>query len=321
MSISDQVFPVLVVDDSPVARKLVERALPPNRFSISFAKTGQEALDFFAKHHPSLVITDWLMPDLSGVQLCQRIRADFPGCFAYIILLTGVSDKSKIVSGLQAGADEYLTKPFHPDELLARVEVGLRIVGLHQDIEAKNRLFQQLALTDELTGLPNRRAIEQWGKQELSGASRHNFPFSVVVVDIDQFKSVNDTYGHSAGDAVLKKFAEILKANIRHSDLCGRMGGDEFLVTLTYADRAGVQAAIERTRKEIDSNRFTFSGQDVTVTASFGIAEFRHGETPDFAELVKKADAALYSAKRLGRNRAETASAKADEDRIESVRT
>ncbi len=150
MSATQQILPILVVDDSPVARKLVECALPPDRYSILLATTGQEALQLFAKHRPGLVITDWLMPDLSGIELCQRIRADFPGCFAYIVMLTGVSDQTKIVSGLQAGADDYVTKPFHPDELLARVEVGRRILGLHQDVEAKNRLLQELALTDEL---------------------------------------------------------------------------------------------------------------------------------------------------------------------------
>jgi len=311
MNSMDQVIPVLVVDDSPVARKLVEHALPRDRFSILFAKTGQEALDLFAQHRPGLVITDWLMPDLSGIELCQRLRSDFQDCFAYIILLTGVSEKSKVVRGLQAGADEYLTKPFHPDELLARAEVGQRIVRLHRTIEAKNRLLEELALTDALTDLPNRRAIEQWGKQQLSGASRHDFSFSVVVVDVDKFKTVNDTYGHDAGDTVLKRFAEILTANIRQSDMCGRMGGDEFLLALTYADRAGVQAAIERIREQLQANRFTFGDHEVVVTASFGITDFRRGETPDLARLVKEADAALYSAKRLGRNRVEVVSAEA----------
>ena len=202
MSAPEQAFSVLIVDDSPVARKLVEHALPSERYTIFNAKTGQEALDLFAKLRPGLVITDWLMPDLSGIELCQRLRADFQDCFTYIILLTGVSEKSKVVKGLQAGADEYLTKPFHPEELLARAEVGQRIVGLHRELEEKNRLLEQLALTDEVTGLPNRRAIEHWGARQLSGAIRHDFQLSVVEADLDQFKAINDTYGHDAGDAV-----------------------------------------------------------------------------------------------------------------------
>ena len=305
MSAPEQAFPVLVVDDSPVSRKLVEHALPSDRYSIFNAKTGQEALYLFAEHRPGLVITDWLMPDLSGIELCQRLRADFQNRFTYIILLTSVSDKSKVVTGLQAGADEYLTKPFHAEELLARAEVGQRIVALHRELEEKNRLLEQLALTDALTGLPNRRAIEQWGTRQLNGAIRHDFHLCVVEADLDQFKAINDTYGHDAGDVVLKRFAEILKANTRQCDISGRIGGDEFLLVVTYASLVGIQTAIERIREQLQTSSFPFGGGDVRVTASFGIADFRRGQAPDFNRLIVQADVALYSAKRLGRNRVE----------------
>jgi two-component system cell cycle response regulator len=305
MSGPEQAFPVLVVDDSPVARKLVEHALPPERYSILKAKTGQEALDLFAKHRPGLVITDWLMPDLSGIELCQRLRADFHNCFTYIILLTGVSEKSKVVAGLQAGADEYLTKPFHAEELLARAEVGQRIVGLHRQLEEKDRLLEQLALTDALTGLPNRRAIEHWGAQQLSGAIRHDFHLCVVQADLDQFKAINDTYGHDAGDAVLKRFAEVLKFNTRQCDISGRIGGDEFLLVVTYVTPEGIHVAIDRIREQLQASSFPFGGGEVMVTASFGIADYRRGQTMDFNRLMVQADVALYSAKRLGRNRVE----------------
>lgn len=305
MNAPEQTFSVLVVDDSPVARKLVEHALPSERYTIFNAKTGQEALDLFAKHRPGLVITDWLMPDLSGIELCQRLRADFHNCFTYIILLTGVSEKSKVVAGLQAGADEYLTKPFHMEELLARAEVGQRIVGLHRELEQKNRLLERLALTDALTGLPNRRAIEQWGRRQLSGAIRHDFHLCVVEADLDQFKAINDTYGHNAGDAVLKRFGEILKFNTRQCDVSGRIGGDEFLLVVTYVTPQGIQVAIERIREQLRACSFPFGGGDVKVTASFGIADYRRGQTTDFNRLMVQADVALYSAKRLGRNRVE----------------
>ncbi|MGA8872569.1 MAG: diguanylate cyclase [Candidatus Acidiferrales bacterium] len=299
----DQTFHVLVADDSPVARKLIENALPPDRFSILLAKTGREALALFAEHSPGVVITDWMMPDLSGIELCERLRTEFRDRFTYIIMLTGVSEKSEVVKGLQAGADEYLTKPFHPDELLARTEVGKRIVKLHREIETKNRLLEQLALTDDLTGLPNRRAIEQWGTRQLGGALRHGFAFSAVLADLDQFKSINDIYGHDAGDIVLKTFAAILKANTRQSEMCARIGGDEFLFVITHAELEGVQVAVERIRKQIEAEKFTFGSGTVGVTASFGIASFRRGEVPDFGRLVGQADVVLYSAKRLGRNR------------------
>jgi two-component system cell cycle response regulator len=305
MTAPEQAFPVLVVDDSPVARKLVEHALPSDRFSILNAQTGHEALELFAKHRPGLVITDWLMPDLSGIELCQRLRADFHNYFTYIILLTGVSEKSKVVAGLQAGADEYLTKPFHAEELLARAEVGQRIVALHRELEEKNRLLEQLALTDALTGLPNRRAIEQWGTRQLSGAVRHDFQLCVVEADLDQFKAINDTYGHDAGDAVLKRFGEILKFNTRQCDISGRIGGDEFLMVVTYVNPEGIQVAIERIREQLQASSLPFGGGDLKVTASFGIADFRRGHATDFNRLMVQADVALYSAKRLGRNRVE----------------
>jgi diguanylate cyclase (GGDEF)-like protein len=152
------------------------------------------------------------MPDISGIELCRRLRQDFRQYYAYIIILTGHTDKEEIIEGLASGADDYLTKPFYPGELRARVEVGRRIVELHREIEAKNRLLEELSLTDSLTGLPNRRAIELWASRQLSAAARHDFPIWLVMADLDFFKKVNDTYGHNAGDAVLKGFAEILIA-------------------------------------------------------------------------------------------------------------
>jgi len=302
-----QPFSVLVVDDSPVARKLVEHALPSDQYRLITAKTGGEAIELFAEHRPGLVITDWLMPDLSGVEVCERIRTDFSDSFTYIILLTGISEKEQVVKGLQSGADEYLTKPFDAAELRARVGVGRRIVELHRELEAKNRLLEQLSLTDSLTGLPNRRAIEEWAKRQLSGAVRHDFPLWVIMADLDKFKSINDTYGHEAGDVVLKQFAEVLKSHSRQCDISGRTGGDEFLMIITFADPAGARLAIERIREQVEAKRFNFGDKLVGITASFGIAGFHRGQDTDFDRLVVRADAALYSAKRKGGNRVEMA--------------
>ncbi|MGC1684470.1 MAG: diguanylate cyclase [Candidatus Acidiferrales bacterium] len=295
-------FPVLVVDDSPVARKLVECSLPKSEYAILLAKTGQEAIEKFAEHRPGLIITDWLMPDFSGIELCERIRREFRNHFTYIIVLTGVQEKTAVVRGLKAGADEYLTKPFDPDELLARAGVGRRIIQMHREIEEKNRLLEQLALTDQLTDLPNRRAVEEWAKRQISAAARHEFPFWVIMTDLDKFKTINDTWGHDAGDTVLRKFAEILKSNTRSSDICGRIGGDEFLMIITHSQPEGIQLAIERMRAQVEAQRFEFNGQEVTLTASFGVASFRRGQVPDLERLIVQADVALYSAKRRGRN-------------------
>jgi two-component system cell cycle response regulator len=298
-------FKVLVADDSAVYRKLVEHALLPEQYSVMFAKNGSQAIEFFAAYKPPLLITDWEMPDITGIELCERIRRDFPTSYTYIIILTGMTDTDKIVSGLAAGADDYLTKPFHAKELVARLGVGRRLVDLHRQLEAKNLLLEELALTDGLTGLPNRRAIETWAARQLKGAARHDFPFWVALADLDRFKSVNDAYGHDAGDTVLKKFAEILKVNTRSSNMCARFGGEEFLLVLTHVDQEGVEVAIGRVREQLETQTFRFGDRTLGVTASFGVSGFQGREAPDFNLLAKKADLALYSAKQNGRNRIE----------------
>jgi len=303
MSSSGESFKVLVADDSAVYRKLVEQTLSDKQYTVLFAKSGREAIDIFAEHQPSLVITDWMMPDSSGIELCENIRKHFQTTYTYVIILTGMTEKSEVVKGLAAGADDYLTKPFDRGELLARVGVGRRVIDLHRQIEAKNRLLEQLALTDALTNLPNRRAIEDWANRQLSGAARYGFSFWMVMADLDHFKNVNDSYGHEAGDTVLKRFAEILRANSRKSDICGRIGGEEFLFSLTHTNEQNAKLVVERIRAELEATKFSFDGSSLTVTASFGVAGFEGTRAPDLSQLISQADAALYSAKRSGRNR------------------
>jgi diguanylate cyclase (GGDEF)-like protein len=302
---SSQPFKILAVDDSAICRKLVEQSLSGDRYSVLFAKNGREALDLFAEHQPAVVITDWNMPDIGGLELCRQIRHNFQDFHSHLILLTSNADKEQVVEGLAAGADDYLTKPFHSGELMARVEVGRRIVELHRQIQAKNRLLEEMALTDALTGLPNRRAVDIWASRQLSAAARHDFPIWVVMADLDFFKKVNDSCGHDAGDTVLKSFAEILKANTRQSNICARCGGEEFLVVITHSDKGGVKTAVERIRKQFESQRFTFGNGTITATASFGIAGFRGTQPPEWNALLSCADTALYAAKHKGRNRIE----------------
>src|SRR5215475_7572044 len=273
-------YQILVVDDSPVHRKLVEQALEDASYTLLFAKSGTEALEKFRKHAPEIVLTDWMMPDLSGLQLCERIRSDSRSGYTYIIVLTAKAEKDSVVTGLTAGADDYLTKPFDTGELLARIGVGCRIVDLHREIATKNQQLEEMAHTDSLTSLPNRRALEDWAIRQLRGAARHGFPLWVVHVDLDGFKDINDNFGHDAGDAVLRKFAEILKANTRASDICGRMGGDEFLIVMTHVEAEHIQPTIEPLRDELASHVFTFGDKQVSISASFGIAGFRGGDPP-----------------------------------------
>jgi PleD family two-component response regulator len=177
----------------------VEQALADERSDIYWAKNGTEAKALFLKHRPSIVISDWEMPDLTGIALCAEIRRTQQCSFTYIILLTSNTEKEQVVNGLCAGADDYLTKPFHAGELLARVAVGRRFAKLYREIEAKNRLLEELARTDALTGLPNRRAVEEWTTRQISGAARYGFALWMAIADLDHFKRVNDTYGHEAG--------------------------------------------------------------------------------------------------------------------------
>jgi diguanylate cyclase (GGDEF)-like protein len=194
--------------------------------------------------------------------------------------------------------------------LLARIGVGLRNVALHREIEGKNRQLEELAHTDVLTGLANRRAIEEWAQRQLRGAARHGFPLWVVQSDLDNFKRINDTYGHDAGDAVLRKFGELLRHNTRASDISGRMGGDEFLLVITHVNEEQIRLTVERLREQFASTRFKFEGASTQATASFGIAGFLGQATPDLNALVKQADTALYAAKAAGGNRIQLAAAK-----------
>lgn len=298
---------ILIVDDSPVYRKLVEKSLAEESCTLLFARDGRQAIELFAKHLPAVVITDWTMPDISGIELCEHIRRNMRQLYAYLILVSANTDKEEIIHGLAAGADDYLTKPFHPGELLARVRVGRRIVELHRQIQAKNRLLEEMALTDSLTGLPNRRALDIWATRELGAAARHGFPIWVVMADLDHFKAINDGYGHESGDMALKAFAEILQTNTRQSNMCGRMGGEEFIVVLTHLERDHVAAVVERIRKQLEERILAFGERKFRATCSFGVAGFCGTKPPEFSALVKRADAALYSAKEKGRNRMEFA--------------
>lgn len=298
-------FKILIADDSAVYRKLLEQqALSLG--TVLVAKTGREALEIFEREQPALIITDWMMPDATGIELCQQIRQAAGSSYTYIIILTSNSEKENVVKALSAGADDYLTKPFDSDELLARARVGTRLIDLHREIETKNRLLQELALTDSLTDLPNRRAVVSWTERQAGGAARHGFSLWLVLIDLDHFKRINDNHGHAAGDDVLRRFAAILRSNTRCSDICGRIGGEEFVQIITHADEAGVRVVTERIRNQLAEEKFRFGDAQVSLTASFGVARFSGDQrVPEFEELLKRADGALYLAKNNGRNRIE----------------
>jgi two-component system cell cycle response regulator len=305
MGVNSAALTVLVADDSSVFRKLIEQSLSEKCYRLVFAKTGQETIDLFAAHDPQIVILDWTLPDMTGGEICRHIRASKKKSYTYVVVVTANTDRETRIAGLAAGADDYLTKPFDDEELLARLGVGSRIALLHQELAEKNRMLEELALTDSLTGLPNRRAVEEWAGHQLSAAARHHFSFWVVFADLDNFKTVNDRFGHHAGDQVLIHFAELLRQSSRRSDICARIGGEEFLFVLTHNTQESARTVIDKIRSQLAETRFDFRGEVACVTASFGVAQFRKEQGINFAELMSRADAALFEAKRLGRNRIE----------------
>jgi diguanylate cyclase (GGDEF)-like protein len=295
-------YEILVVDDSPVHRKLIEHILSGHGYSLSFACNGSEALQIYHEKAPSIVITDWIMPDFSGLELCEHIRADKSSGYTYVILMTSNTEKDGVVKGLEAGADDYLVKPFNSSEMLARIGVGRRIIDLHRQLERKRAQLEEVARTDSLTRLPNRRAIAEWASKHLKGALRHGFPLWVVLGDLDSFKEINDSFGHEAGDIVLRTFADSLKKTTRVSDMCGRWGGDEFLLVISHVNAENIEMTINRFREQFSALSFPFVRQSVNVTATFGVAGSESGELKEFEALVRKADEMLYEAKRAGRN-------------------
>ncbi len=302
MSGSGQDLKVLVVDDSSVYRKLVTDTLYYQPYQLVVSKSGAEALELFTKESPEIVLTDWMMPDLTGLELCQRIRSDSQSAYTYVILLTSMTEKDSVVQGLEAGADDYLTKPFDPGELQARLNVGRRMIQLHRQIEAKNEQLEEATHVDPLTGLPNHRAVQEWANWQLKGAALHGFPVWVVLADIDGFGKLNETHGREAGDTVLRDFGRIIQDNSRVSDVCGRVSDDEFIFLLTHISNDEIAATIDRYRRSLAGHGFKFDGQSVTATASFGAVGFMGMEAPDFAHLVREADKALFSSKQAGGN-------------------
>src|SRR5258708_9504411 len=293
MTVLAQKYEVLVVDDSPVYRELLQRMLSGPEYSVSFACNGSEALTLQHDKSPDIIITDWVMPDFSGLELCERVRADKSAPYTYIILMTSNTEKSGVGKGLEAGRDDYLGKPFDASEMLARIGVGRRIIDLHRQLEDKSARLKEVASTDVLTGLPNRREIEEWAEKQLNGAARHGFPVWVVLGDLDSFKEINDTFGHEAGDTVLRTFADTLRKLTRISDMCGRLGGDEFLIVISHVSGDNIELAINRFRELFCALSFQFAGQSVSISATFGVAGSERGGVEKFYGVVTQAGGML----------------------------
>jgi two-component system, cell cycle response regulator len=288
---------VLLVDDDPLVHQIVANMLEPAGFRVQHAADGAEALDMVREDCPYFVVTDWSMAPMDGIELCQRLRKENLPHYVYAVLLTAKSRTDDIVTGLNAGADDFVTKPVSRGELLARLQAGSRV------LELEKRLGQ-LARSDPLTGLLNRATFHQLLEMEWSRATRYGHPLSCVMLDVDWFKKINDTYGHLAGDNVLKTLAATLQGVCRQADYVGRYGGDEFCVLLSETDEEGAKIWADRCRAAIAATAFPGPLQ-LSITVSLGTAA--RSAVMDMPEhLLECADHALLEAKRSGRNRVTT---------------
>jgi two-component system, cell cycle response regulator len=306
---SDSKKRILVAEDDPVSRRLLEVFLRKWGFEVVLATTGPEALQLLERMDaPRLAVLDWMMPGMEGVQVCRKLREIKDRPYVYVLLLTARTEREDLLRGLESGADDYLTKPFDPRELSARLHIGQRIVDLQDKLIAAGEELMFRATHDNLTGISNRGVIMDNIRRERARQDRGAPAFAIVLADIDHFKYVNDTYGHLAGDAVLKGIASRIVSFIRPYDSVGRYGGEEFLILAPSSDALGAIGLAERIRKAIEDKPVNFEGRAISVTASFGVAVSTPGQMRDAQQMVREADDALYQAKANGRNRCDLAS-------------
>jgi len=289
---------ILVAEDSLVVRAVVREQLEDQGYDVVEAVDGASALTQTAAERPDAILLDIEMPGLDGYQVLAQLKADPTLADIPVVFLTGRTGTADMVEGLRAGAHDYLRKPFEPAELMARIAGAVRIKRLQDELRLRNEELDQLSRIDGLTGLFNRRHIDEHLRKEAAGARRHKQPLAVLMIDIDHFKHVNDTEGHPGGDHVLAEFADRLRSVVRVCDTVGRWGGEEFIIVAPQTDLDGAVALGERVRSAIAERGVDFGDHVVAVTVSVGCAS-----GSDTAEaLVAIADRALYRSKSNGRN-------------------
>jgi len=297
---------VLIADDNSVSLLLLERLLSHWGYEVIQATNGAAAWQILQQADPPrLVILDWMMPGMSGPEVCAEARKRVASAYAYILLVTSKEDKQDVIQGLEAGADDYLTKPFFPEELHARLRAGSRILELEDKLVAASDVLQYKATHDELTGLLNRASISDLLRRELGRTKREGGVCAVILADLDHFKLVNDGLGHAAGDAVLCEAARRLTASVRPYDAVGRYGGEEFLIVLPGCDASSLRQRAENILENFHGKAFAALDTSISVTVSLGAACSSSWTAPALESIVRAADLALYRAKHNGRDRAE----------------
>jgi two-component system cell cycle response regulator len=311
---------VLVADDDPTSRLIADMALRALDQECHTASDGIEAWDAFQALRPDVVMSDWVMPGMSGLELCRKIRSSAANTYPYLIMVTNRGAVEEIVEGMNAGVDDYLVKPLNTEDLQARLIGARRVTDLHAqlatqrtELQGLNLELSAIARRDPLTGLGNRRALEEDLKLLEARVTRYGHRYCMALLDVDLFKSYNDTYGHMAGDEILQAVAVQLKAEARGGDAVFRYGGEEFLCIFPEQSLAGGRLAVERMRSGVMKLAIPHTGSPSGVlTISGGVAVLDPGQSTSASAVLKAADEALYRAKQLGRNRVEQAPSRAE---------
>ena len=299
---------VLVADDDPGSLLVARAAVERSGHDCLTAADGDQAWALYLEHQPDVVVTDWMMPGLDGLALCRAIRVREQELYTYVVLLTSQGSRDDVLAGLEAGADDYVTKPLDPFVLHARLLVARRITTLHADLAHYRKVLSLQARTDPLTGLHNRLKLSEDLEQLHLRSQRYAEQYSVAMCDVDNFKSYNDIYGHQTGDLALRAVAAALLGSVRKSDAVYRYGGEEFLLVLPQQSAAGAKALMERALDAVRDLAIVHAGDTSgQLRLSAGISSFSLEHPVDANDLLGEADAALYAAKAAGRNRVELA--------------
>jgi diguanylate cyclase (GGDEF)-like protein len=294
---------ILVAEDNVVFQKILENNLKAWGYEVVLASDGVEAWKILCgPNAPQLTILDWMMPGMSGVDLCKKIRQENREPYTYVILLTALHGEDELVAGMEAGADDYITKPFKPAELRVRLRAGRRVVELQNDLVQAREALRIKATHDPLTGLWNHEEIFRLLDLELFRAERQKTPVGIVLADVDHFKKINDTYGHLAGDQALRTVAQQMQTLVRSYDSVGRYGGDEFLLVLPGCDRANLASLGARLRDSLQENKAASPAGPISLTLSLGGIVYEQHRGADATSLLHETDTALYCAKRAGRD-------------------
>ncbi|WP_048319153.1 GGDEF domain-containing response regulator [Crocosphaera watsonii] len=330
-------FLILVVDDMRINRQLLIEILDTAGYGTTFAISGKQALERVKVTEIDLILLDLMMPEINGIEVCKLLKEDENTAHIPVIFLTAVTETNNVLNAFEAGAVDYVTKPFRTPELLARIKIHLDLKRTKDELEKAYEQMKRIAATDELTGIANRRSIFNFGKQEFALSQRYKSLFSLLMIDVDKFKTINDTHGHDVGDQALKMMVNITLKCLRQVDyigrleteedalrkqVClrqlgnngetlaqqndlevhlGRLGGEEFVVILPHTDLKGAYIAAQRVCKAMTEESLQVEDKTVNITVSIGVATYDQ-QDKKMDDVLKRADSALFAAKRNGRN-------------------